>query len=49
VGRLRGLRGGFWAGGAITLQKFTFTQVTARREANDAGFRLVSSAVTRPA
>jgi formylglycine-generating enzyme required for sulfatase activity len=49
AGRLRGLRGGFWAGGAITLQKFTFTQVTARREANDAGFRLVSSAVTRPA
>ena len=49
AGRLRGQRGGFWAGGAITLQKFTFTQVTAGREANDAGFRLVSSAVARPA
>lgn len=49
TGRLRGLRGGFWAGGAVTLQKSTFTQVTAGREANDAGFRLASSAVTRRA
>lgn len=43
-GLLRGLRGGFWAGGAVTLQKSTFTQVTATRQANDAGFRLVSLA-----
>jgi len=43
-GLLRGLRGGFWAGGAVTLQKATFTQVTATRQANDAGFRLVSLA-----
>lgn len=41
AGRFRGLRGGFWAGGAVTLQKSTFTQVTATRQANDAGFRLV--------
>ena len=40
AGMFRGLRGGFWAGGAVTLQKFTFTQATATREANDAGFRL---------
>ena len=48
-GLLRGLRGGFWAGGAITLRKETFTQVTATREANDAGFRLVAgpAVVTR--
>ncbi|MFM8704457.1 MAG: hypothetical protein ACKOHG_11465 [Planctomycetia bacterium] len=39
---LRGLRGGFGAGGAITLRKDTFTQVTATREANDAGFRPVA-------
>jgi hypothetical protein len=42
----RGLRGGFWAGGAVTLRKSTFTQVTAVREANDAGFRLVGPALT---
>jgi len=47
-GLLRGLRGGFWAGGAVTLQKWTFTQVTATRQANDAGFRLVSLATTAP-
>jgi formylglycine-generating enzyme required for sulfatase activity len=47
AGKLRGLRGGFWAGGAVTLRATTFTQVTATREANDAGFRLVSAAVTR--
>jgi formylglycine-generating enzyme required for sulfatase activity len=41
AGKFRGLRGGFWAGGGVTLQKSTFTQVTATREANDAGFRLV--------
>ena len=48
-GLLRGLRGGFWAGGAVTLQKSTFTQVTATRQANDAGFRLVSPATSSPA
>jgi sulfatase modifying factor 1 len=47
-GLLRGLRGGFWAGGAITLQKTTFTQVTATRQANDSGFRLVSLTTTAP-
>ncbi|MFM7244823.1 MAG: SUMF1/EgtB/PvdO family nonheme iron enzyme [Planctomycetaceae bacterium] len=47
-GLLRGLRGGFWAGGAVTLQKSTFTQVTATRQKNDAGFRLVSLATTQP-
>jgi formylglycine-generating enzyme required for sulfatase activity len=46
AGLFRGLRGGFWAGGAITLRKDTFTQVTAIREANDAGFRLVASPAT---
>jgi formylglycine-generating enzyme len=43
AGKFRGLRGGFWAGGAVTLQKSTFTQVTATRETNDAGFRLVGT------
>lgn len=43
-GLLRGLRGGFWAGGDVTLRKETFTQVAATREANDAGFRLVGAA-----
>jgi formylglycine-generating enzyme required for sulfatase activity len=43
TGKFRGLRGGFWAGGAVTLQKSTFTQVTATREVNDSGFRLVGS------
>lgn len=43
AGKFRGLRGGFWAGGGVTLQKSTFTQVTATREANDAGFRLVGT------
>lgn len=42
AGKFRGLRGGFWAGGAVTLQKSTFTQVTATREANDTGIRLVA-------
>jgi hypothetical protein len=45
AGLLRGLRGGFWAGGAVTLRSSTFTQVTASREANDAGFRLVGGPV----
>ena len=43
-GLLRGLRGGFWAGGSITLQKSTFTQAVATREENDSGFRLVGTA-----
>ena len=47
-GPLRGLRGGFWAGGAVTLQKSTFTQATATREANDAGFRLVGALASSP-
>jgi len=47
-GLLRGLRGGFWAGGAVTLPKSTFTHVTATRQANDAGFRLVSASTTPP-
>jgi len=47
-GLLRGLRGGFWAGGAVTLQKWTFTQATATRQANDSGFRLVSLATIAP-
>lgn len=42
-GQFRGLRGGFWAGGAVTLRKSTFTQVAASRQANDAGFRLVGT------
>jgi sulfatase modifying factor 1 len=46
AGTFRGLRGGFWAGGPITLLKSTFTQVTATREANDTGFRLVGTALT---
>jgi len=46
-GLLRGLRGGFWAGGAVTLRKSTFTQVAATRATNDAGFRLVSSPPSR--
>ena len=49
AGLLRGLRGGFWAGGAVTLRSSTFTQVTASREANDAGFRLVGGPVATSA
>ncbi|MFM7206382.1 MAG: hypothetical protein ACKORK_09365 [Gemmatimonadota bacterium] len=45
AGLHRGLRGGFWAGGAVTLQKSTFSQVAAVREGNDTGFRLVGPAV----
>jgi sulfatase modifying factor 1 len=48
-GLLRGLRGGFWAGGSITLQKSMFTQVTATRQANDTGIRLVSPVTPSPA
>jgi len=36
----RGLRGGFWAGGPITLQKSCYSNVVALREDNDVGFRL---------
>ena len=43
AGKFRGLRGGFWAGGAVTLQKSTFTQATATRQANDTGIRLVGT------
>ena len=35
-----------WSGGAVTLRKSTYTQVTAVREANDAGFRLVGPAIS---
>jgi formylglycine-generating enzyme len=45
AGLHRGLRGGFWAGGAVTLRSSTFTQVPAVREANDSGFRLVGGPV----
>ncbi|MFM8890567.1 MAG: PEP-CTERM sorting domain-containing protein, partial [Planctomycetia bacterium] len=45
----RGLRGGFWAGGAITLQKSTFTQVTVGRAANDTGIRLAAPLPAPPA
>ena len=48
-GAFRGLRGGFWAGGAVTLQKSTFTQVVPTREANDAGFRLAAPGATTSA
>jgi hypothetical protein len=47
AGLNRGLRGGFWAGGVVTLRSTTFTQVNAVREANDAGFRLVGPATFR--
>ena len=49
AGLLRGLRGGFWAGGAVTLRSSTFTQVIAGREANDTGFRLVGGPVAAAA
>lgn len=49
AGLHRGLRGGFWAGGAVTLRSSTFTQVVAGRAANDSGFRLVGGPVTQAA
>jgi formylglycine-generating enzyme required for sulfatase activity len=43
AGLMRGVRGGFWAGGSITLKRTTSAQVVATQEANDTGFRLVGA------
>jgi sulfatase modifying factor 1 len=40
-GRYRGVSGGFWAGGSITLQRTCAGQYTANYEGNDVSFRLV--------
>ena len=41
LGKIRGVSGGFWAGGSITLQRTCAGQYTANYEGNDVGFRLV--------
>ena len=41
TGLFRGIRGGFWAGGPITIDKQCSGQYTATYEGNDVGFRLV--------
>ena len=40
-GKMRGVSGGFWAGGSITLQRTCAGQYAASYEGNDVSFRLV--------
>lgn len=44
AGPSRGLRGGYFFAGPPSIQSLTFTQVSPRREANDAGIRLAGPA-----